>query len=126
MLELYGWAVVRVLTSLTVQTMMGMDMELMQQVGSAYCNLVIHSICAFLGTVVGNVYGLAKKATAIAVRVLNDNGAGTFAYVFFVKLQQISTLCLNCRDVVAGVDYAANDHVEKKKPSVAKYVRTLL
>ena len=86
MLELYGWAVVRVLTSLTVQTMMGMDMELMQQVGSAHCNLVIHSFCGFLGTVVGNVYGLAKKATAIAVRVLNNNGYGTFAYVFFVKL----------------------------------------
>ena len=29
------------------------------------------------GTVVGNKYGLAKKATAIAVRVLNDNGSGS-------------------------------------------------
>ena len=34
-----------------------------------------------LGTVIGDNFGLARKATAIAVRVLNDNGSGSFAYV---------------------------------------------
>lgn len=29
------------------------------------------------GTVMSNTYGLAKKATSVAVRVLNDNGSGT-------------------------------------------------
>ena len=33
----------------------------------------------FVGTVIGDNYGLARKATAIAVRVLNDNGSGSFA-----------------------------------------------
>ena len=44
--------------------------------------------CAFcvycLGTVMGNTYGLAKKATAIAVKVLNDFGGGNSAYVHHV------------------------------------------
>ncbi len=30
-----------------------------------------------IGTVIGNIYGLAKKATAIAVQVLDKNGSGT-------------------------------------------------
>ena len=34
----------------------------------------------------GDEYGLAKKATAIAVRVLNDFGGGTSAYVFVQAL----------------------------------------
>ena len=29
-----------------------------------------------------------------------------------------------CSGVIAGVDYSANDHVEKKVPSVAKYAHT--
>lgn len=33
----------------------------------------------FVGTVLGSQYGVAKRATAIAVRVLNDNGAGSTA-----------------------------------------------
>ena len=31
-----------------------------------------------LGTVLADTYGLAKKATGVAVRVLNANGSGTF------------------------------------------------
>jgi len=33
------------------------------------------------GTVMSDTYGLAKKATAIAVRVLNNGGSGTTEYV---------------------------------------------
>ena len=32
-----------------------------------------------------NTWGLARKATAIAVRVLNANGSGTTAYVMQIK-----------------------------------------
>ncbi|XP_065888962.1 uncharacterized protein [Dysidea avara] len=53
------------------------------------------------GTVIGDNYGLARKATAIAVRVLNNSGSGSFA------------------GVVSGVNYSAQQHVEKKVPSVA-------
>ncbi|XP_065886753.1 uncharacterized protein [Dysidea avara] len=53
------------------------------------------------GTVIGDNFGLARKATAIAVRVLNNGGSGSYA------------------GVIAGVNYSANDHVEKKVPSVA-------
>ena len=38
-------------------------------------------IKASTGNIIGDNFGLARKATAIAVRVLNDNGSGTFAYV---------------------------------------------
>ena len=31
------------------------------------------------GTILGNAYGIAKRATAIAVRVLNANGRGSYA-----------------------------------------------
>ena len=34
------------------------------------------------GTILGDEYGLAKKATAIAVKVLSDFGSGSSAYVF--------------------------------------------
>ena len=39
---------------------------------------------SFVGTVIGDNYGLARKATAIAVRVINDNGSGTIAYVLTI------------------------------------------
>ena len=32
----------------------------------------------FVGTVIGDDYGLARKATAIAVLVLDDNGSGSY------------------------------------------------
>ena len=50
---------------------------------SALAALYLTSICHdFLeGTILGDKYGLAKKATAIAVRVLNDFGGGSAAYV---------------------------------------------
>jgi subtilisin family serine protease len=50
------------------------------------------------GTVGGTVYGVAKAATLVAVRVLGCNGSGTNA------------------GVIAGVDWVANNHV---KPAVA-------
>ena len=40
-----------------------------------------------IGTVIGDNYGLARKATAIAVRVLNDGGSGSFAYVLTMSSQ---------------------------------------
>ena len=33
------------------------------------------------GNIIGDNFGLARKATAIAVRVLNNGGSGSFAYV---------------------------------------------
>ena len=33
------------------------------------------------GTIIGQIYGVAKKATAIAVRVLDATGKGSSAYV---------------------------------------------
>jgi len=55
------------------------------------------------GTIMSKSYGLAKKATAIGVRVLNAGGSGSFA------------------GVIAGVDWSANDHKEAgpTKKSVA-------
>ena len=50
------------------------------------------------GTVGGTVYGVAKAATLVAVRVLDCAGSGTTA------------------GVIAGVDWVANNHV---KPAVA-------
>ena len=52
------------------------------------------------GTVAGSKYGVAKKANVYAVKVLRSNGSGTMS------------------DVVKGVEYAAEKHienVEKKK-----------
>ncbi len=37
------------------------------------------SIHCHVGTVIGNTYGLARGATAIAVKVLGSNGSGTTA-----------------------------------------------
>jgi len=55
------------------------------------------------GTVISKTYGLAKKATAIAVKVLGASGSGTNA------------------GVIAGVDWVAEHHSGKKngKSSVA-------
>jgi cerevisin len=47
------------------------------------------------GTVAGKKYGVAKKASIYAVKVLRSNGSGTMS------------------DVVKGVEYAANSHVEQ-------------
>jgi len=53
------------------------------------------------GTIAGNVHGVAKKASIIAVKVLGDNGSGTNA------------------GVIAGVDWAKQNSQKTKKPSVA-------
>lgn len=50
------------------------------------------------GTAVGTVWGVAKKATVHAIRVLNCQGSGTIS------------------DVIAGIDWVANNHVS---PAVA-------
>ncbi|PKS09440.1 hypothetical protein jhhlp_004055 [Lomentospora prolificans] len=47
------------------------------------------------GTVAGKKYGVAKKAHVYAVKVLRSNGSGTMS------------------DVVKGVEYAANAHLEQ-------------
>jgi cerevisin len=49
------------------------------------------------GTIAGHKYGIAKNATVYAVKVLRSNGSGTMS------------------DVVKGVDYAANAHLEQVK-----------
>ena len=49
------------------------------------------------GTVMSNTYGLARKATAIAVRVLDQNGSGTTA------------------GVIGGIDYVAQQYSPGKK-----------
>ena len=48
------------------------------------------------GTVMSNTYGLARRATAIAVRVLDQNGSGTTA------------------GVIGGIGYAAQEGTGKK------------
>jgi len=52
-------------------------------------------------TLGGRQYGVAKKVTLIAVKVLNSNGSGTLA------------------GVIAGVDYVTNAHQSGTRPSVA-------
>ena len=42
-----------------------------------------------VGTILGQEYGLARKATAVAVRVLGDGGSGTY------ELVSVSVLFLN-------------------------------
>jgi cerevisin len=49
------------------------------------------------GTIAGKKYGVAKKATVYAVKVLRSNGSGTMA------------------DVVAGVEWAAKEHIAQVK-----------
>ena len=48
------------------------------------------------GTIAGSRYGVAKKATVVAVKVLRSNGSGTMT------------------DVVAGVDWATSAHLKEK------------
>lgn len=49
------------------------------------------------GTVAGKKYGVAKKANVYAIKVLRSNGSGTMS------------------DVVKGVEYAAEAHIQKVK-----------
>jgi len=53
------------------------------------------------GTVGGTIYGVAKKVSLIAVKVLNCGGSGTY------------------EGVVAGVNWVAAEFQRKRKPSVA-------
>ncbi|GAB1311755.1 proteinase B [Madurella fahalii] len=53
------------------------------------------------GTIAGKKYGVAKKANVYAVKVLRSNGSGTMA------------------DVVAGVEWAATQHIEQVKAAKA-------
>eukprot|EP00118_Oscarella_pearsei_P024417 m.306025 g.306025 ORF g.306025 m.306025 type:complete len:412 (+) comp40905_c0_seq1:66-1301(+) len=52
-------------------------------------------------TIVGRLYGIAKRGTAIGVRVLNDNGSGSF------------------EDVIAGINYVADQARERVNSTVA-------
>jgi len=52
-------------------------------------------------TVGGKKYGIAKKVELVAVKVLGDNGSGSWA------------------GVIAGIDYVADQHQRKGKPSTA-------
>jgi subtilisin family serine protease len=53
------------------------------------------------GTVGGSTYGIAKKVSLVAVRVLDCSGSGSWS------------------GVIAGMDWAAADHVNKKNNAVA-------
>jgi len=53
------------------------------------------------GTVGGTVYGVAKKVSLIAVKVLNCGGSGSW------------------EGVIAGVNWVAQQYAQRKKPSVA-------
>ena len=53
------------------------------------------------GTVAGKKYGVAKKASVVAVKVLRSNGSGSMA------------------DVVKGVEYAAESHLQSVKDAKA-------
>jgi len=53
------------------------------------------------GTIMSKTWGLAKGASAIAIRVLGDDGSGTNA------------------GVISGIEWAANQAKKTKKPSVA-------
>ncbi|KAK9245777.1 peptidase S8/S53 domain-containing protein [Lipomyces tetrasporus] len=49
------------------------------------------------GTVAGKKYGVAKKSTVVAIKVLKSNGSGTMS------------------DVIKGVEFAAESHVKESK-----------
>jgi cerevisin len=55
------------------------------------------------GTIAGKKYGVAKKANVYAVKVLRSNGSGTMS------------------DVVKGVEWAAEAHIEKSKKGDKKF-----
>ncbi|KAG8939554.1 subtilisin-like serine protease, partial [Tulasnella sp. 419] len=52
------------------------------------------------GTIIGKTYGVAKKAEAIAVRVLDDNGSGSTS------------------NIIAGIDWVIGQHNRLRKPSI--------
>lgn len=54
------------------------------------------------GTIAGTKYGIAKKATVVAVKVLRSNGSGTMA------------------DVVRGVDWATSAHLKEEAQAQQK------
>lgn len=55
------------------------------------------------GTIAGKKYGVAKKASIIAVKVLRSNGSGTMS------------------DVVKGVEWAALEHIKSSKKKDPKF-----
>jgi len=99
-------------------------MELMLQVKLLLTIFLFANTIVLLGVVIGDHFGFARKATAIAVRVLNDNGSGSLAYVDSLFCMFLHGFV--CRGVIAGINYAAQQHTKKKVPSVAKYVIILL
>ncbi|KAG8945545.1 subtilisin-like serine protease [Tulasnella sp. 419] len=52
------------------------------------------------GTIIGKTYGVAKKAEAIAVRVLGDDGSGSTS------------------NIIAGIDWVIGQHRRLGKPSI--------
>ncbi|KAI9340460.1 peptidase S8/S53 domain-containing protein [Obelidium mucronatum] len=61
------------------------------------------------GTISGKTFGVAKKANAIAVKVLRSNGSGSMS------------------DVLKGIEWVARDHIEKNQKAaggVSTYKRT--
>ncbi|KAF9579898.1 serine protease, partial [Lunasporangiospora selenospora] len=59
------------------------------------------SHCA--GTIAGKTYGVAKKANIVAVKVLRSNGSGSMS------------------DVVGGIVFASEQHLERQKSEGSKY-----
>ncbi|KAG0374067.1 serine protease, partial [Mortierella sp. AD032] len=55
------------------------------------------------GTIASRAYGVSKKATIVAVKVLRSNGSGSMA------------------DVIGGVDYAIKEHKELAQKQGKKY-----
>ncbi|KAJ3114046.1 serine protease [Physocladia obscura] len=59
------------------------------------------------GIISSKVYGIAKKANSIAVKVLKSNGSGSMS------------------DVLKGIEFVARDHIEKNQENASKsYGRT--
>ncbi|KAG8947823.1 subtilisin-like serine protease [Tulasnella sp. 419] len=52
------------------------------------------------GTIIGKTYGVAKKAEAISVRVLGDDGSGSTS------------------NIIAGIDWVISQHRSLNKPSI--------
>ena len=65
-------------------------------------------------------WGLARKATAVAVRVVDAHGHGSAVYVELPHLRiTFSFLSLTFRTIAAGVNWVAGQHGPGKK-SIAK------
>lgn len=45
-----------------------------------YNIIVLNNVCVYAGTIIGQTYGIAKKATAIAIRVFGASGKGSTTY----------------------------------------------